>query len=209
MRYSWLTILLIASGLVGTGAHAQKCETVQACAERAVEEGVRAQRAMAEAQREMESLRSELHALKDKVNNLATVPTGAVGAFSLSECPHGWQTADGRNGRPDLAGRFPLGFGRPAYGGPGKELKQTGGASQYRLRVWSNSTREGSDGPSISGIGIEWSGENRPENWGARIESTPRVGSSIRVGYRENGNIHGEWTEHLPPFASVLFCVKQ
>lgn len=34
------------------------------------------------------------------------VPTGAVMAFNLANCPNGWSPADGTNGRPDLRGEF-------------------------------------------------------------------------------------------------------
>jgi len=69
------------------------------------------------------------------VSDLAetAVPIGAILMWSgsLATVPTGWHICDGKNGTPDLRGRFVAGAGSPGIYSPG----DTGGADVVRLEI--------------------------------------------------------------------------
>ncbi|NDV79917.1 hypothetical protein [Dysgonomonas sp. 511] len=78
-------------------------------------------------------LRAAIDALATKVNGLGGIPAGLISMWSgsIDAIPGGWALCDGLQGRPDLRGRFIVGYDRDDddY----KPIGKTGGAKQVTL----------------------------------------------------------------------------
>ena len=61
--------------------------------------------------------------------NFNYLPKGTIVAFSGKTAPTGWALCDGKNGTPDLRGRFIYGYGA----GSGNTLNGRGGAERHTL----------------------------------------------------------------------------
>lgn len=64
--------------------------------------------------------------VKGKLNYL---PKGTIVAFNGTKAPSGWVICNGRNGTPDLRGRFIYGFGTRL----GNKFKRAGGSESHKL----------------------------------------------------------------------------
>jgi len=128
------------------------------------------------------------------------VPSGAVMAFYLYNCPAGWIAADGANGTPDLRGVFIRGTGTPtgysdASGEHGLGTKQDDyfqGHSHY--------------------IGVNVQGN--PDGWmdyGRTYWSNQWASSNPGVSDPINGSYGGVrvTTETRPKNVALLYCMKQ
>ena len=58
------------------------------------------------------------------------LPTGSIIAYNKTVAPKGWALCDGKNGTPDLRGRFIYGAGSSGY-----ELNKRGGETSHKLTV--------------------------------------------------------------------------
>ncbi len=131
------------------------------------------------------------------VNGTSIVPAGAVIPFKLSACPSGWIAADGANSTPDLRGRFPIGVGALPQGGS-VGLAATGGSHTYRIGNYGQKGPSGAHsgggayGYPTNSIGFEWQGE-------AQVTRSSSYNSWQWSGF----------TNHLPPYTGLLYCVKQ
>jgi hypothetical protein len=124
----------------------------------------------------------------------AVFPAGALMAFAgLARCPDGWDAADGRNGRPDLRGRFPIGIG-PLPGNARSVLPaELGGSALFQLGASGTSASAGNTSV-FNLLRLRWTGEAAE---GAGIPAPASAGVTW-----------GNQVEHLPPYYSVLWCVK-
>jgi len=74
------------------------------------------------------------------VNNLKVtssfnlLPAGSIIAYNKDVAPEGWYLCDGKNGTPDLRGRFILGGGSDA-GLTNRTLNETGGKENHTLTI--------------------------------------------------------------------------
>jgi hypothetical protein len=124
----------------------------------------------------------------------ATIPVGAVMAFARAECPAGWSPADGQAGRPDLRGRFPLGAGPLPQGGVPVAVGDTGGSHRFRLGGRANEFACCNSDQGMSGVMFEWIGET----------------GIVRINPVGDNN-EDRWSneaQHLPPYAGLLYCIK-
>jgi Phage Tail Collar Domain len=62
------------------------------------------------------------------------LPPGSIMMFNGTKAPAGWALCDGQSGRPDLRGRFVLGYGA-GHGLTNRSLAAKGGAENHTLTV--------------------------------------------------------------------------
>ncbi len=116
------------------------------------------------------------------------VPSGVIMPFSAASCPTAWSPADGNANRPNLLGRFPIGVGNLPQGGS-VTLRQTGGSHMWRLY---------GAGPG-RGCRTCYNYDLSNTGWGWQGETDVTVG---------NGTSWTGYSNHLPPYTGVLWCVK-
>ncbi len=116
------------------------------------------------------------------------MPAGAIIAFNGVACPSGWVASDGSNNTPDLRGRMPIGVGNLPQGGA-VALRGTGGSNMWRIYGGTGSSR----GRRVINQDL------RAWGMGFQGEADVSVGRSGWTGY----------TNHLPPYRGVLFCIRQ
>ncbi|MFZ4578929.1 MAG: proprotein convertase P-domain-containing protein [Myxococcota bacterium] len=116
------------------------------------------------------------------------VPAGMILPFNQAACPAGWSPADGASNRPNLLGRFPIGIGALPQGGS-VALRDNGGSHMWR--IYGGGTGWGSRGcfnQDLINHGIGWQGE-----------------TDVTAG---RGTGWTGYSNHLPPYAGLLYCVK-
>jgi len=119
------------------------------------------------------------------------MPTGAIVPFALSSCPKGWLAADGTNGTPDLRGRFPIGAGPLPQGGS-VGVNDGGGSHMWRIGAYNQCLSHSCSTWPTTGVGFEFQGEAQKTVTGG-----------------QNGYAWTAFTNHLPPYRALLYCVKQ
>lgn len=125
----------------------------------------------------------------------ATIPAGAVMPFALAACPAGWSPADGAAGRPDLRGRFPVGAGPLPQGGVPLAVGDAGGSHRFRIGGKANQFQCCTGDQGMQGVMLEWIGET----------------GIVRVNPAgdDGADTFSNETQHLPPYAALLYCIKQ
>ncbi len=123
----------------------------------------------------------------------ASFLSGMVAPFNLNTCPAGWVAADGANGTPDMRGRLALGVGPLPQGGT-VALGSVGGSHTYRIGGYTQRGPGTWHSPgSYSYVGFEWQGES---------QQTVASGG-------QNTWTWTNFTNHLPPYVGLIYCIKQ
>ena len=146
------------------------------------------------------AIQSRLDALMHRMSGLrneveAAIPEGTVAAFSVPSCPSGWSQADGKGGRPNLSGRFLVGVGQYTQDADRRfSLGQTGGSHRMRLGIKNNEAKCCSGDAAIAAVTVVWHQEGK-----------------LRVHNQSDNQKErwSNWMNHFPPYAALLFCVKE
>ena len=122
----------------------------------------------------------------------AGIPSGIICAWSgtITNIPDDWVLCNGKNGTPNLSGRFILG-----YGGSYKKLKETGGETEHILTT--NEMPSHSHSYDIYNSG-SFGSPIGPMNISGEPYSTARTSST------GGGQAHN----NMPPYFVLAFIMK-
>ena len=151
------------------------------------------------------------------------LPKGTIVAFNGTTAPEGWAICDGKNGTPDLRGRFIYGY---SGAGRSNKLKGTGGAEYVKLTEaqmpsHNHNLKINNGGNHAHGIttynddfnqrggqhgSLGW--ENYDSN-NLGVFLNTNEGGSHSHGYTmdKTGSSHSH--ENMPPYCVLLYIIKQ
>jgi microcystin-dependent protein len=135
------------------------------------------------------------------------IPAGSIIAWSGTTPPGGWALCDGSAGRPDLRGRFILGFGQGS-GLTNRTINQLGGEENHLLALYEmpSHTHKISSRADDSGYcktppcGFQTSDRDTDNSW-TNVDDTTWMSSIARAG----GNIPHN---NMPPFYVLAYIIK-
>lgn len=145
-----------------------------------------------------------------------TLPKGTIVPYSgdLSKLPHGWELCDGKNGNPNLRGRFLIGSGDyvDVFGATNYILGSAGGERLHQLsQAEMPKHQHFGDGP-FKMAGWDASGANSGSGtagWGLglAIGDNPPYGGVqylFKTGYSGDDQAHN----NMPPYFTVHWIIK-
>lgn len=138
-----------------------------------------------------------------KVTNLTVtgksnvVPRGVIVAFTGTSPPAGWALCDGKNGTPDLRGRFIYGYGL----GSGATINKRGGAETHKLTVAEIPSHKHKNG-FIHNKGLQHDDDNEPHiHLGTSGEKMQGNNYTNAVGSDRPHN-------NMPPYHVLAYIMK-
>ena len=125
------------------------------------------------------------------------LPTGSIIAFKGTTAPKGWVVCDGRNGTPNLKGRFIYGYDAT------KGIGSVGGAATVRLTA---AQMPAHSHPYVDSYFAEYQGVNKGyygSNSGADRDNAP-------YSVNKNTSVYGGGQPHenMPPYCVLLYIMK-
>jgi len=121
-----------------------------------------------------------------------TIPSGAVMAFNLANCPIGWSEANGTSGNPDLRGEFIRGLDN----GRGVDSGRV-------LASWQEPTRHVDIDVNSNGYALH------PINtYNQYADSTSGVSASRQYSGGTQQGTQNSWYISRPRNVALLYCVK-
>lgn len=146
------------------------------------------------------------------------VPKGTIVMWSGDVIPDGWALCDGRDGRPDLRGRFALGAGA-GRGLSSRDLNASGGEERHQLAV--DELPAHSHGVADPGHAHVWSAtrqragtddfnDSSDFSKGDRsTQDTVRIGTTASLTGIAIANTGGNKShENMPPFWVLAYIIK-
>ena len=148
----------------------------------------------------------------------SSIPVGTIVMWSGDVIPAGWALCDGRNGRPDLRGRFVLGAGN-GQGLTGRALNASGGEERHTLTI--DELPVHSHGISDPGHSHAWSATrqmagvddnnntselSRGDRGGQDAYSKGTSASTTGIGITNTGGSKSH--ENMPPFWVLAYIIK-
>ncbi len=167
----------------------------------------------------MKTARETTQCLEEKITRLEkeALPAGAIVMWSggLSSLPLGWRLCDGKEGRPNLTGRFVVGAGPngPRLGSVGGSISHDHGATTLphvlaEHEIPPHSHKLG-DGSIDSGSLPKRRGDSGLACFRFSGCSSMRAHSTETDGGRGRGHTHGVAADkHLPPYYSLAYIIK-
>ena len=136
------------------------------------------------------SLKDNLDVDISKAFNL--LPKGTILAYDKAVAPPGWALCDGKEGRPDLLGRFILGSGK-GNGLTKRDINQKSGTETHTLTV---------DEMPRHNHGIS---TNRDGAHKGRLQSTDRSQNDVHYTNETGGN---QPHNNMPPYYVLTYIIK-
>ena len=137
------------------------------------------------------------------VGSLNILPSGSIIMYNSPNAPAGWALCDGGSGRPDLRGRFVLGYdprGGKANEVPGDNFNgigNIGGAMVHKLLT--------SEMPSHNHTFTMLANASPGDNWIPSRGSNPPVGNN--AGKTDNTGGDGNHN-NMPPYYVLTYIIK-
>lgn len=124
----------------------------------------------------------------------------------LSRLPNGWALCDGKNGNPDLRGRFLIGAGDfiDVFGKKSYSLKDYGGERLHQLTINEMPTHNHNGLLKINFYGNNDSQGDLPVGgtwWGTNYSTEINMTTSANGGNQPH--------ENIPPYFSVNWIIKK
>ena len=124
------------------------------------------------------------------------LPRGSIIAFNGSKAPEGWAFCDGKNGTPDLRGRFIYGYGKQS----GNKIGRTGGEEMHTLNV--NEMPRHNHNMRANGNHSHRIG-TRQDDWNGSGGAGPSFGGdngNFRFYNRAKISVNGNHTHYIYPY---------
>jgi len=140
----------------------------------------------------LDLIKGNIHIMNGKIfnNSHQLLPPGTIVAWKGTTPPGGWALCDGNDGRPNLKGRFILGYGS----GKGSSLNSTGGSETHTL-----TSNEMPSHSHYQGSRVKCTGQNCQRAGGGGGWSN--VGhTSVNGGSKPHNN--------MPPYYVLAYIIK-
>lgn len=132
--------------------------------------------------------------------NLELLPPGTIVAWKGTTPPGGWALCDGNEGRPNLKGRFILGYGS----GKGSSLNSTGGSETHTL----TESEIPSHRHSINDIWQHYRSFAGSNSGAKTLKASKGTSGSVYIGYtRTDGGGNGAHN-NMPPYYVLAYIIK-
>jgi len=126
--------------------------------------------------------------------NNELLPPGTIIAWKGTTPPAGWALCDGNDGRPNLKGRFILGYGS----GKGSSLNSTGGSETHTL------TQNEMPAHNHSYNSANHPGTGPEQNQGGSREDSTSFNVGKTTGFKGDNKAHN----NMPPYYVLTYIIK-